>query len=100
MHITTTEQSKIELTEGRAALVSSCDLESLSQYTWCVTDTGYAMTRTGGKPQYMHRLVMRALPHVQVDHINGNKTDNNIRNLALLTNRENIQMRYVLLMSI
>ena len=41
---------------------------------------------------YIHRLVMLCFigeSKLQVDHINGNKKDNNIENLRYLTNREN-----------
>jgi|688.fasta_scaffold437776_2 hypothetical protein len=41
---------------------------------------------------FIHRLVMLAFigeSKLQVDHINGNKKDNNLSNLQYVTNREN-----------
>lgn len=60
---------------------------------------GYYYVRLGAKGNqkhfYIHRLVATAFipnPHnkPQVNHINGNKADNNVRNLEWMTAQENI----------
>ena len=51
---------------------------------------GYLRVRVGGRYQMVHRLVWNAyngeIPHgMQVDHIDGNKHNNDLTNLRLLT---------------
>lgn len=46
------------------------------------------------KPMFLHRIIARKyLPNysdkLQVNHINGNKTDNRIENLEMVTNQQN-----------
>ena len=54
---------------------------------------GYWVIRLNGKLYFEHHLVWLmeygSLPSEQLDHINGDKTDNNIGNLRLVSNREN-----------
>lgn len=60
-------------------------------------DNGYGYLRVGighGNPQYIHRLVAESwIPNPynkpQVNHINGNKKDNNVCNLEWMTPSEN-----------
>ena len=55
--------------------------------------TGYLRLRIDGKAYYCHRLawfyVHGSLPAMQIDHINGNRTDNRIENLREASNYEN-----------
>lgn len=54
---------------------------------------GYIQIRIDGKLQVAHRLawlyVYGVLPVDQLDHINGDKTDNRITNLREVTNKQN-----------
>ena len=48
------------------------------------------------KNYYQHRFVYEVFkgkipPHLEIDHINNNKTDNRIKNLQLLTHKQNIE---------
>lgn len=61
---------------------------------------GYLMCYIGKKKRKIHRLVAEAfVPHPDaernvVDHIDGNKTNNNYTNLRWVTIRENVQAAF------
>lgn len=79
--------------DGKIFKISGTEMK---QYT---TKFGYKRTALRRnkvrKHLYVHRLVCEAfigpLPHgLQVDHINGNRTDNTLENLRYVTAKENI----------
>lgn len=76
---------------GDVALVDDCDAAALVEHRWCL-NAGYA-SRVICNPRrrlvYMHRLIMQAPAGLQVDHINGLRTDNRRANLRLCTHAEN-----------
>ena len=86
---------EIQLTKGRIALVDDDTYEDLIRYRWCVTGE-YAYNSKLGT---MHRHLMNqpyqkgkqgsSKGDIQVDHINGNKLDNRLENLRLVTLSEN-----------
>lgn len=61
--------------------VSPEDMDKITIYTWYITSHGYAASRINDKIMYMHRLILNAPKGVEVDHINGVKTDNTRENL-------------------
>ena len=79
----------ITTSSGRRIVVDDADLGLLAQYTWCVTGTGYAMSRTTGKAVLMHRLLTNAAKGEYVDHINGNPLDNRRSNLRVCCKQQN-----------
>lgn len=73
--------------------------EKLEGKRYTVHSAGYAYrwetTRSGRKIRYLHRDVMALAGHrikgFWVDHINGNKLDNRLENLRLVSPSENAQ---------
>lgn len=89
---------KIPLTQGKVALVDDADYPKVAKYKWFLRKekyTGYA-ARSYKKPDgrvgviRMHRLILDAPSHLDVDHINGNGLDNRRCNIRLCTRQENV----------
>ncbi len=89
---------KIPLTKGKFALVDDADFEWLSKWKWHVSNNGYAVrTEHYRKPCgkrsenkiRMHRVIANVSAGSQVDHIDGNKLNNNRYNLRICTHAEN-----------
>lgn len=64
-----------------------------------ISKDGYKMANIHGKPVSVHSLVAKAfIPNPNnypvIDHIDGDKTNNNVNNLEWVTHRENCQRYY------
>jgi len=93
--------NKIELTQGKVAIVDADDLNRVSEFKWFYhkRGTGYAQRsqhicfKDGKRIQKsigMHRFIMGVEDSkVHVDHINHDTLDNRKSNLRLCTNAEN-----------
>lgn len=79
---------KIALTQDKFTLVDDEDYLWLNRHKWFVCKE-YAATWLDNTNKKMHRLILSAPPHLQVDHINGNKLDNRRFNLRLCTRSQN-----------
>jgi len=51
----------------------------------------YAIREVAGRTEYMHKVIMKAGPDVQVDHKNLNPLDNRKDNLRICTSHQNAQ---------
>ena len=87
----------IKLTQDKTTIVDNKDFKRLNQHKWFTSKyrDSFRVARHGlsknGKQTtiYMHREIMAAPKHLQVDHINGNGLDNQKSNLRLATNQQN-----------
>ena len=93
------KMAKIPLTQGQTALVDDEDLERLSQHKWYARrdrNTFYAGRHTPRNPEtgkrhmiLMHREVIGAQLGEEVDHVNGDGTDNRRANLRICNKAQN-----------
>ncbi len=96
---------KIELSQGKAALVDDADYKWLMQWKWHVTAAGYAsrgkhLGYVNGKRKkitvYMHREIVNPPEGFHTDHRDGDRLNNCRKNLRICTitqNNRNIKIR-------
>lgn len=82
----------ISLTKGKIALVDDGDFEELNKHKWCF-DGQYAQRRENTKAIRMHRVIIEIPAGMVIDHIDGNKLNNQRSNLRICTNAENTMNR-------
>lgn len=76
------------LGKGKSTKVDDDDYEKYNHLVWHLSDTGYAV-RKSGKTVRLHRLIMDCPEGMVVDHLNGDKLDNHKSNLRICTQSEN-----------
>lgn len=77
---------EIQLTQGKIALIDDEDFEEINKYRWCYSNNGYAVRNKNGKIILMHNIIMK---DKLIDHIDGNKLNNQKSNLRKCTNQQN-----------
>lgn len=90
---------KIELTQGKYALVDDEDFERINKCKWCAHRHGNGWRATRGirkangkqRTQYMHRIIISVPNGLEIDHRNHNGLDNRKSNLRVCTHAENLQ---------
>jgi len=88
-------------TKNHIIIVSDEDYDRLSQFTWHVMKTNFnklyarrwSDSSKNKKAVLMHREVLNAPEHSEVDHINHDTLDNRRDNLRLCTRQQNTQNR-------
>lgn len=67
--------------------------DKIKEYTWRLNPYNYVLTRMGNKMVYMHRFIMDCPKDMEIDHINGNGTENDNResNLRACNRQENMK---------
>lgn len=87
---------EIKLTKGYVTQVDDEDFEHLNQWKWFVQidkNTCYARLSINKNKKWthhmMHRMIMNAPKHLQVDHIDKNGLNNQRSNLRLCTASQN-----------
>ena len=79
----------IKTVTGRSFLISDEDFDFVRRYRWFMTRLGYVLRSEHEKSLSLHRELLKAQPGIEVDHINGDPTDNRRENLRLATRQEN-----------
>jgi hypothetical protein len=79
----------LQLTQGKIAVVDDGDYEWLRLFKWRYTSGGYAVTTVGDTLLRMHRVLLFAPHYFQVDHIDGDRLNNQRSNLRLCTRKQN-----------
>jgi hypothetical protein len=81
----------IPLTRGHSAIVDDEDFAELSKLKWFTTRNGgnQLYARRTRPTMSMHRIILKAQPGQQVDHINGNSLDNRRCNLRFANTSQN-----------
>lgn len=77
----------ISLTKNKFALVDDKNYAELSKFNWYF-DGRYAARHVNKKKFYLHKIILDSGNFV-VDHINGNKLDNRIINLRVVSHSIN-----------
>lgn len=77
---------------GKEILIDKSDCDRIKQYVWYIRN-GYAAAHINGKTYYLHRIIMNAAPHDEIDHVNHNKLDDRRLNLRACTHGENAANR-------
>ena len=88
------EVSNVNLTPIHTWKMDKDDVHLLNNKYWHINKRGYVCgdqeTINGKKIiRKLHRIILNAKPHEQIDHINGIKSDNTRNNLRIATNRQN-----------
>lgn len=80
----------ITTSNGKEILADAEDYDRLSQHSWCISKTGYAVANIHGKVAKLHRFLLNLEDKNQlVDHINHNTLDNRRKNLRICTPSQN-----------
>lgn len=85
---------RIDLGNGRFAVIDKSDEPLVAQYRWRYVEPGYAHATIDGRPVPMHRLILGYPPKgVEVDHEDGDGLNNQRYNIRLCTRAENAKNR-------
>lgn len=79
--------------EGKFTLVDDEDFKRLNKHKWNIRSDKkgqeYIRTRFRGEDLYLHRHLLNAPKGVDVDHVDGNRLNNQKSNLRLCTRQQN-----------
>jgi hypothetical protein len=89
---------EIPLPNGKYAIVDDEDFDWLMRYKWSLNGHGYVhrnvpceLIRAGHSPNVrMHREIMGFPEGMEIDHANGDRTDNRRCNLRICTKSQNL----------
>ena len=70
--------------ETGRALIDVDDIDRVRGRHWSMNNNGYIRTFNGTTPVYLHRYLLGYDGALEVDHINGDKSDNRKSNLRII----------------
>lgn len=80
---------KFNLDKNRS-LIDDKDYKYFKQFKWFTDHKGYVLTTDKKASQkQLHRCIMKCPKNREIDHINGNKSDNRRCNLRISTSSQN-----------
>lgn len=75
---------------GEKIIVDKEDFKTVKEHKWCVSKTGYAVSRINNKVIKLHRFILGVKDSTKiVDHKNRNKLDNRRQNLRFCSPHQN-----------
>lgn len=74
---------------GVSFLVSTEDLHWVIKHNWHLSKRGYITTKINRKNVCLHKMILEVDVGFDIDHINGNKLDNQRENLRVCTHQQN-----------
>lgn len=81
---------KIIMVKEKTVMVSDEDFNKVSHLNWYINNSGYASTRrVNGKGSLMHRIILCAEKYQEIDHIDGNRLNNQRENLRFVSRAQN-----------
>jgi len=80
---------EIESEQNIGYKIDDEDYQFLCKYKWKTNIGGYAYANFNSGSFYMHRMIMDAPKGLEVDHIDGDVTNNQKENLRICTGRNN-----------
>jgi hypothetical protein len=84
----------IKTSKGKEIFVDDEDFEFLNKNKWCLNTGGYARCSKNNKQVLMHRFLMNfPTKEYVVDHIDGNKLNNQKSNLRICSQSQNLQKK-------
>jgi hypothetical protein len=84
-----TGQKRSDAIRKLDVMVDDDDYEFLSQFSWQVDKHNSVNFHNKNGSTLMHRIIMKAKPHQEIDHIDGNRLNNQKSNLRFATSSQN-----------
>lgn len=84
------KEKYVVYSSGDVYIIGTKEVRKLKPW---VTNSGYKQVNINRKSEYLHRVIIEAFrgkSDMQVDHIDGNKNNNTLKNLQYLTSQENV----------
>ncbi len=84
-----TGQKRSDAKRKLKIMVDDTDYKYLNSFSWQVSKENTVVARINKRTILMSRLIMNAPENLEVDHISGNRLDNQRSNLRLATSSQN-----------
>ena len=76
---------------NRIFKIDLCDYDIVRLHRWYINSQGYVCTNMQNKKVKLHRFITDAMPGMEVDHINRDKSDNRRSNLRICNKSDNLK---------